>query len=308
MKIAIIGRTSTLLKAARLLSQNGHEITAVITAKAAPEYSANEGDFEIFAREVDADFFCTSKIIDCYDYLINSKIDIGISLNYSSTISKEVVSCFRLGILNAHLGDLPRYRGNATPNWAIINGEKSIPLCVQYMIGGELDSGDILYKSFIDILETTKIRDIYDAMDVLVPKAFLEVLGKLEIHPKYILETQKDSGVRPMRCYPRIPSDSRLDWRASNLEILRLVNASSDPFSGAYTTYGDKTIVIDDVELFNDDEEYCAVPGQVSHIDRVLGFVVVITGAGKIKINSAKVEGLKVNITDIVRSIRIRFV
>ncbi|GAB1465742.1 hypothetical protein MASR2M54_12420 [Aliarcobacter cryaerophilus] len=50
--------------------------------------------------------------------------EIAVSLNYSSIISQNVIDLFPLGVLNAHGGDLPRYRGNACQAWAIINGEE----------------------------------------------------------------------------------------------------------------------------------------------------------------------------------------
>ncbi len=111
-------------------------------------------------------------------------------MNYSSTISKEVVDCFKMGILNAHLGDLPKYRGNATPNWAIINGEQNIPLCIQYMIGAELDSGDILGKEYKKIDISTKIGEIYDWAEEVTPKLYLDVLNKIKEDNSYRLYEQ----------------------------------------------------------------------------------------------------------------------
>lgn len=66
------------------------------------------------------------------------------SLNYSSIISQKVIDLFPLGILNAHGGDLPKYRGNACQAWAILNGETKIGLCIHSMIGGEVDNGNII--------------------------------------------------------------------------------------------------------------------------------------------------------------------
>ena len=45
-------------------------------------------------------------------------------MNFSNLISKDFLNFFKFGVLNAHYGDLPRYKGNACPNWAILNNEK----------------------------------------------------------------------------------------------------------------------------------------------------------------------------------------
>ena len=83
---------------------------------------------------------------------------------------------------------------------------------------------------------------------------------------------------------PPHSEDSRICWVKSNVEIVRLVNASSEPFSGAYCFYKGRKIIIWDAELFDDKEKYCAVPGQISCINEENGSVVVITGKGKIRI------------------------
>ncbi len=307
MDIAILGRTETLLKTAELLLKNNFNIKYVITAKAAPEYNVTEADFEAFAKRIGADFLCTNKINLQAEDLKSRNIDIAVSMNYTSTISEEIVKSFRLGILNAHLGDLPRYRGNATPNWAIINGEHSIPMCIQYMIGGELDSGDILNKRYKEILASTKIGEIYQWVSEITPSMYLDTLNKLKTDEKFILEKQSKNPADIIRCYPRLPEDSRIDWKKSSLDVVRLVNASSKPFSGAFAFYNNERVVFEDCEQHYDFENYYAVPGQVSEINKEKKYVVVITGSGKIKVKKIIVQDKLIDATDFVKSIRVRF-
>jgi len=307
MKIAIIGRTSMLLNTAKLLLNNGYEIAAVITSPSAPEYSVSEDDYKHFAKSQGAYFSCTTKINQLVDDLKKLDLTIGVSLNYSSTISSEVIDCFKMGILNAHLGDLPKYRGNATPNWAILNGEKNIPLCIQYMIGGELDSGDVVAKEYIDININTKIREIYQWVEDITPNLYLTTLINLSERSDFILYKQSKDKSDIIRCYPRIPEDSKIDWYKNNIDILRLINASSKPFSGAYSFYDDKKIIIEDAELYEDQELYYAIPGQVSEINKKDGFVIVITGKGKLKLNNIIFENKEIKPTEVVDSIRKRF-
>ncbi len=307
MKIALIGRTSMLMNTAKLLLKKGFEIGAVITSPAAPEYSITESDFEDMAKELDVYFACTTKINNIVEELKNLNCDIGVSMNYSSTISEEVVSCFEMGILNAHLGDLPRYRGNATPNWAIINGEQNIPLCIQYMIGGELDSGDVLGKEYKKIDISTKIGEIYDWVEKVTPELYLDVLLKLQSDKNYILYKQSKDKNDITRCYPRIPEDSQIDWSKSNINILRLINASGKPFSGAYGFYDNKKVVFEDCEILDDGELYYAIPGQVSEINKIEGYITIITGKGKLKVNKIILDGEQVIPSTIIKSVRKRF-
>ena len=80
-----------------------------------------------------------------------------------------------MGILNAHGGDLPRYRGNACQAWAILNGEEKIGLCIHKMIGGELDSGNIIAKEFLKIDINTKVTQVWGWMSTSIPKLFLKL-------------------------------------------------------------------------------------------------------------------------------------
>ena len=126
MKIGIIGRTETLYNTCLILEKYGYDIRLIITSKEAPEYRKGVSDFQVLASRFNCEFISKAQInSDSIIKKIRSlNLDIGVSINHVNVISKEVISLFRLGILNAHGGDLPRYRGNACQAWAILNGEK----------------------------------------------------------------------------------------------------------------------------------------------------------------------------------------
>lgn len=308
MKIAIIGRTKNLYKAAEMLYENGHDIKIIITDKEAPEYTKTADDFEKLAKKIGASYLCTSKINDTnvVNKLKAINLDIGISMNYTNVISKEVIDTFIYGVLNAHGGDLPRYRGNACQAWAIINGEEKIGLCIHKMIGGELDSGDIIIKDYFDIDINTKISHVYNWMDQNIPLLFSKAIELLEKNNHYVLEKQSKNLEKALRCYPRIPEDGRINWNKSNIDILRLINASSEPYTGAFCYYNNEKLIIWDADIFNDNENYCAIPGQISCIDKKDGAVNVITGKGKIRLKEIELHNKRYKPSEIIKSIRVR--
>ncbi|WP_419765629.1 MAG: methionyl-tRNA formyltransferase [Arcobacter sp.] len=308
MNIAIIGRTKTLLNTAKLLHEKGFTIKAVITAPAAPEYDVSEIDFENFSKLINAYFISTNKINSLKEQISSLDCDIGISMNYTNTISEGIIECFDLGILNAHLGDLPKYRGNATPNWAIINGESSIPLCIHYMVGGELDSGPVVAKDYKKILMNTKAGEVYKWAEEICPKLYFDALRKLKLDKSYVLYRQSTDLSDIIRCYPRIPEDSKIDWKSSNSDIVRLVNASAKPFSGAYSYYEGKKIIFEDCEICNDNEQYFAIPGQISEINKEEGYIKIITGKSKIKVLKIIYDDVEMKPIEVIKSIRKRFI
>lgn len=310
MKVAIIGRTEILYETASLLLEAGYEIPLIVTAKESPEYTKDIKDFEKLASKIDAAFINTARISSKENIEVISnldKIDIGISMNYISVISQEVIDLFTLGILNAHSGDLPRYRGNACQAWAIINGEEKIGLCVHKMIGGELDSGDIVVKDYFPININTKIGETHKWMVSRIPNMFLESLGKLEENQNYILEVQSKNPQDALRCYPRNSSDGKINWQKSNKEILRLINASSEPYTGAFCDYDGQKIIIWDAELYDDKEVYLSMDGQISKINSD-GSIVVICGQGKLKIKEIEMNKTRTIPSQTIKSIRKRLV
>lgn len=308
MKIAIIGRSELMFDTMLLCRKNNWEIALVVTAKEAPEYKKTAKDFEALAIEIGAEYLYTPKLKsqELKELKsIKSGIDICLSVNYSGVIPDDVIALFRLGILNAHGGDLPKYRGNACQAWAIINGEKKIGLCIHKMIGGELDSGDIILREYYNVDLDTRIGEIMEWMTISIPKMFLEATEKLFHWPDYVLEKQSRNPEDALRCYPRNPTDGKVNWRMSNEEIVRLVNASSEPFAGAFGILDDKIFTIWRAEVYNDTENYLAVPGQVAAI-KDDGCIIVITGKGKIKVSLITYDGITCKPAEVIKSIRKR--
>jgi methionyl-tRNA formyltransferase len=310
MQVAIIGRGEVLYDTAMLLYNSGFEIPLIITSKAAPEYLKTEKDFEYLANKINAKFLYTAKI-NSTEYIeqikLCGKIDIAVSINYSGVIASNIINMFPNGILNAHGGDLPKYRGNACQAWAILNGERKIGLCIHKMIGGELDSGPIISKNYMDVTDNTRVGEVYEWIHKVTPKMIFDSINQLNNNSNYYVELQSINPKDALRCYPRKPEDGRINWDKSSLGILRLINASSEPFSGAYCFLDDKICKIWRAELYDDTENYCAINGQVAKLNTDFS-IIVITGQGKLLLKEIEYEGIRTNKpAEIVKSIRKRF-
>lgn len=304
MKIAIIGRSEILYNTACLLHDHGHELVLIITAKEASEYTRTTEDFKRLAERFGVAFLQTPRISEATQAIGSSGADIGISVNYPGIISQNVIDLFPHGIFNAHGGELPRYRGNACQAWAILNREERIGLCIHKMVGGELDSGDIIVREYLPIDITTKVTHAWEWMARRIPDMFLQAVEQLARNPDYVLEVQSKNPADALRCYPRKPEDGRIDWNQSAEDILRLINASNKPYAGAYCEFEGEKMIIWDAELVVDDENFLAVPGQVTKIGD--GFIEVACRTDKIRITKAEMDGKEENPNIWVRSIRKR--
>jgi len=305
MRIAIIGRSEILYEAALLLSKHGHEIAIIITAKEAPEYTKTSVDFQLLAKDLGIPFIHTPRIEETID-AVNEipSIDIGVSMNYTGVIPQSVIDLFPLGILNAHAGDLPRYRGNACQAWAILNGEERVGLCIHRMIGGELDSGDIIARDYFPLTVNTKVTEVWDWMNTRIPELFKCSVDNLAKDRGFVVESQSKNPKDALRCYPRRPEDGRVNWNCSAVEILHLINASNHPYAGAFCEFGQEKLVIWDACLVDDGENFLAVPGQVTWVGDE--YIEVATGQGKLRLNEVELGREVAAPSRFIRSIRNR--
>lgn len=308
MKVLFIGRTEWLYNSILEISKIGkHEILGIITSKASFDYKVDESDFSILAKNLGTRFLFSNKLTkkEITDVFGND-IDLGISVNYVNIIDEEVIAMFKYGILNAHGGDLPQYRGNACSAWAIINGERKVGLCIHKMIGGELDSGNIIVRDYYKIQTNTYIADIYKWFEAVIPELFINALNLIEKDPNYFLERQSQKKQNILRCYPRTPEDGKIDWSKSAEEIHRLVRASSEPYRGAFSFEGNDKIIIWRTKLVDDSYNWIGVPGQFAEFDNQ-GFLNILTGQGKIKLIQIERNGIKDVPCNIYKSVRKRF-
>ena len=291
MRVAILGRTGTLLRAAKLLVSHDFEIPLVGTCLPASYDGGGPDEFSEFARVSGAEFFCDSRINspEIVEVLRRSRCDVALSLNWLTVVGAEACAAFPSGILNVHAGDLPRYRGNACPNWAMLNGESKIGLTVHRMAPHVLDAGPVLLKSFIPVSDTTYIGDVYSWMENTVPHLCVTALTGLRDGTARFVE-QDSSPANWLRCYPRRPEDGAIDWCRSATEVHRLVRASSRPFDGAFTYLDGNLVRVWRAEPDSHLGNFLAVPGQV--MARTEHGLTIACGAGVLSITDIEITGL----------------
>lgn len=308
LKIVILGRTKLLYDTAKLLIKEGHQIMIVVTCKEAPEYSVTSEDFRRLANSCGASFFQCNNLneLGMVRILRAAKADIAVSVNWINIIGDEVIHCFTYGILNAHAGDLPRYRGNACPNWAMLCGESKIAATIHFMESKSLDSGDILVKKFYRVSQKTTIGRVYEWLNDNIPKMFLEAIDAIGSNTGSLV---KQSKYREdiLRTYPRIPSDSLIHWDRDAWYIERLINASSEPFAGAYTFYYMNKLIIWKGYAKQFEVPSIAVPGQVVEKNLNTGEIGIACGNGIIVLREVQMEDRKrVAPIEIIHSLRER--
>jgi len=293
MKIVALGRTNWLYDSIVACANAGHKIVAIGTGPASPEYSVKESDFARLAATLGSKFFSVTKSRheEIEQNLSSSTADVAISVNWMKLLQRETIQLFPNGIINAHAGDLPRFRGNAVANWAILSGEPRVVLTL-HLMSPELDQGPVLLKRAMDLTEATYIGDIYAFLNRAIPEMYVDVLQRMT-DGNLVPQAQSTDPADALRCLPRIPDDGLIDWKESSQQIHRLVRASAEPFTGAFTYLGQKKLVI-----WRSHREPCGtpllgIPGQVVERRSASGEVTVLTGEGLLVLESVQLEGEK---------------
>ena len=307
MRIAILGRTKMLYRSIDEIIKNGDEIVLIGTCKAAPEYEITESDFEQKARELGVPFFNSGKINspEIIELMKSVDADVALSVNWLTIIGQEAIKCFRQGILNAHCGDLPKYRGNACPNWSILKGESCYAISVHYMEAGELDSGDVILKKYYSIDEDTTISGIYGNMEKEIPVLFREAVTLLKSGAG-MGEKQSADIMDSLRCYPRIPTDSFIDWNETCESIMRNVKASSHPFQGAFCYWDHLKIYFFEATTKPFPSPCYVYPGQVIYVNKESREIEIAASDGVISLKTIFINGEEYYAADIIKSTRIR--
>lgn len=307
MKVAVLGRTHWLYKSIAAVASNGHQIVLIGTCPAAPEYLKDESDFAALAGSLQVPYFCNPAINsdEIVKLIRNCGADVAISINWLTLIGQKVIDLFPYGIINAHAGDLPRYRGNAVPNWAIINNEDEVVLTLHNM-DYELDAGPILLQRKCPLTSATYISDVYSFIDTNIAEMFVEVLAGLESNSLTPRQQPSDPALS-LRCFPRLPRDSNLEWTKSAEFLSRVVRASAEPFAGAHTYLDGEKIIIWRAYADRLPYPYLGMPGQVAERREKTGEVVVITSDGVLVLQEIETDiGERSSASSIITSSRSR--
>ncbi len=149
-------------------------------------------------------------------------------------LKAPLLAAARRGALNMHGSLLPRYRGRAPVNWAVLHGERETGATLHYMTE-KPDDGDIVAQTPVPILPDDTAREVFDKVTVAAEIALDRAL------PALIAGTAPRRPQDPASASyfgGRRPEDGIIDWKRDALSIHNLVRAVAPPYPGAFTTVG----------------------------------------------------------------------
>lgn len=171
--------------------------------------------------------------------------DVIFSFYYRSMISMDVLDIAPLGAFNMHGSLLPKYRGRACVNWAVLNGETEAGVTLHRMTA-KPDRGNIIDQYAVPIGEDDTSHDVFKK---LIPAAGIVIRRSLAAILAGEAEGAPQDETKASYFGRRRPEDGRIDWSKKASDIKNLVRAVAWPFPGAFSETGGRRLIVHRVRL-----------------------------------------------------------
>lgn len=254
------------------------------------------------SRAVDIEAWCTDHGVAAHRYrgtdalaeMANAaEAELGLAVGWYHMIPRRVRSAFRRGCVGLHASLLPRFRGGAPLNWALLAGETETGVTL-FELGDGVDDGPVYGSRSFAVASDATIRELVEDCE----RASLQLITD---HLPAIV----DGSVRPTPqagpatySLQRAPEDGQIDWNRPAADIERLVRAVTRPYPGARTSLDGSQIFIWAAEASRIPIVYGA-PGQIALVPEI-GFPCVVTGEGLLVIRDAT-DGSGASVMDDLR-------
>ena len=194
---------------------------------------------------------------------------------YGKILPKELLEIPEKGCINVHGSLLPKYRGAAPIQWAVLNGDKETGITTMYMDEG-MDTGDMILKEKVEIGEDETTGELWSRLANVGGKLLVETINQIE---QGIAPREKQVGEFTMA--PMLSKEmAKINWNTmTSLEVKNLVRGLN-PIMGAYTIINDKKIKLWKVKIVNENIDENKNPGEIILADEKRGlFIKTIDGA-----------------------------
>ena len=288
-KIVFLGTPQFAVPTLGALIDEGYEILAVVSQPDRPKGRGRKlspPPVKILARENRLDVHQPERLDDDFlQFLVSADPDLLIVVAFGQIIPGTVLRSAPWGAINIHGSLLPRYRGSAPIQWAIINNERETGLTTMFMDEG-LDTGPILMQDEIVIMEGETAGDLHDRLSFRAPGLLIKTLQGLA-NGTVVPRNQDES----LSTYiPKLKKEQGLiDWARPAERLCGLIRGL-DPWPGAFTYYKGNML-----KLFRcfagDYAETGAVPGRIRGINE--RGLEIETGKGSLVVAEVQIPGKK---------------
>lgn len=285
-RILFFGYSEVGSECLELLLQRGDNVIALITHEDNPQEKIWFKPPAVVARQANLPTFTPESVNtpEWIERVAALRPDLILSAYYRNMIGLRVLDLARLGAFNMHGSLLPKYRGRAPINWAVLHGEPRIGMTLHRMVK-RADAGAIVDQEGVEIgpRETAEqaFRKVLPcARRVLARQIDALLAGTARETPQEETQATYFGG--------RKPEDGRIAWTQASRQIFNLIRAVTDPYPGAFTDVNGTRLMI----WWAESDSPAArpprgKPGEVLS----LGPLVVATGDGALELTKTEWKG-----------------
>ena len=253
MKIVFMGTPDFAEKSLEAVYNAGHEIVGVVTNPDRPKgrgMKLEASPVKKYAESKNLKIYQPEKIRKNEEFIEEIRKlqpDVICVVAYGKILPKEILEIPKLGCINVHGSLLPKYRGAAPIQWAVLNGDKTTGVTTMYMDVG-MDTGDMILKKETPIGNDETTGELWDRLSKIGADLLVETIQKVEDGTAPRIPQGDEFSIAPMLDKEM----SKIDWdNKTAIEIKNLVRGLN-PIMGTYSFLNDKKIKFWKVDVIND--------------------------------------------------------
>jgi len=281
MKIVFMGTPDFAEKSLKAVHEAKHEIIAVVTN---PDRPSGRGmklvasPVKEYAVKENLPVYQPQKIRGNEEFINemkNIEPDVICVVAYGKILPKEILEIPKKGCINVHGSLLPKYRGAAPIQWAVINGEKETGITTMYMDEG-MDTGDMILKAIMEIGEDETVGEVWNKLADIGAKLLVETLEKIEKGNAPRIKQTGEFTIAPMLS----KEDAKIDFEQKTALQIKNQIRGLNPIMGAYAYLENKKIkiwkakLVDECDINTSINIKNAQPGTIILADSKLGLYI----------------------------------
>ena len=242
LDIVFMGTPDFAKESLEAIYNAGHNIIAVITNPDRPKGRGMKmiaSPVKEFANSKNIPVLQPEKIREIKETLEHLNPDLFCVVAYGKILPQDILDIPKKGSINVHGSLLPKYRGAAPIQWAVLNGDKKTGITTMYMDAG-MDTGDMILQEEVEIGENETTGELWDRLSKIGAKLLVETVNKIEKGNAPRIPQGKDFTMAPMLNKEM----AKIDWENKNAQEIKNLVRGLNPIMGAYTTYNGKKIKV----------------------------------------------------------------
>lgn len=290
MKIIFMGTPDFAVGTLEALVEAGHEVVLAVTQPDKPKGRGKTMQFppvKEAALAHNIEVYQPTKVRkpECVEFLRKYDPELIVVVAFGQILSEEILTMPKYGCINVHASLLPKYRGAAPIQWAVLNGEAVTGVTIMQMDAG-IDTGDILEQAEVVLQADETGGSLFDKLASAGAKLCVQTIAHMQ---EGTIKAVKQNEAKASHTGKITKDMGKIDWQEPADVIERKVRGLN-PWPGAYTSLNGKTLKIWKAQVLANDTGN-AEAGLVVLADKA--HLVVQTGAGRLSLLELQLSGKK---------------